>query len=148
RFARERAAQVAREDRPLPHGEDAGFRPGRADHGGDVPRCEYLRPRQRLQGVAHGDEAARIGGKPALLDPGRGVRSGCPYRGLRLEVFAAVELDSVFVRGNDLSATVHRDAALAENASDAAARAVASEDGQLAEQRELRSGPGKSVPHG
>src|SRR4029077_12693560 len=33
RFARERAAQIARENRPLPDGKDAGFRPGLADHG-------------------------------------------------------------------------------------------------------------------
>src|SRR5213082_1483824 len=38
--------------------------------------------------------------------------------------------------------------ASAEDASDTAARAVSGEDGQLAEQRELRGGSGESVPHG
>src|SRR5205814_8468 len=88
------------------------------------------------------------GGEPALRDPRRGVRSGCPYRGLSLEAPAAIELDPVFAGGNDLSAEVHRDAASAEDASDTAARAVSGEDGQLAEQRELRGGSGESVPHG
>src|SRR5882724_862704 len=147
-IARERAAQVAREDRPLPNGENAGFGPGLADHGRNVPRGEYLRARPRLQRIAHRDKAARVSGESALRDPWRRVRSGCPHRGLRLEAFAAFELEPVFARGKDLSAGAHRDAALTENTHDAAARAVAGEDGQLAEQRELRAGSGKSVPHG
>src|SRR5438552_14718828 len=95
-FARERAAQVVCEYRPLPHGENAGFGPGLADHARNISRGEYLRPRARLQRIAHRDEAARVGGEPTLRDPWRGVRPGCPHCGLRLEAFAAVELEPVF----------------------------------------------------
>src|SRR2546429_264049 len=63
-------------------------------------------------------------------------------------MLAALELEPVFARGNDLLAGVHRNPALAEDTRHSAARAVASEDGQLAEQREFRGDPGKRVPHG
>src|SRR5882724_2505991 len=58
-IARERAAQVARENRPLPNGENAGFGPGLADHGCNVsltatkPRASVASPLCAIHGGAY-----------------------------------------------------------------------------------------------
>src|SRR5436190_6454583 len=54
------AAQVARENRPLPHGENPGFRPGLADHGRDVPRGEYRSEEHTSELQSHSDLVCRL----------------------------------------------------------------------------------------
>src|ERR1700674_2013978 len=63
-------------------------------------------------------------------------------------MLAAVEFHPVFARAEDLSAGVHRDPAGAEDAHYRAARAVAREDGPLAEQPEFRGDCGEPLVHG
>src|SRR6266446_4359890 len=106
--------------------------------------------RPRLQRLAHGDEAARVGGEAALRDPRRRARSGRPDGRLGVEALAAFELEPAFAYGDDPPARANRDAARAQDAPDPAAHAriVAGEDAGIVEQGELDADPAQRVLHG
>ncbi len=71
RAAGQRRLKIARQRRPLPHGENAGLGARRLDHCRGVSRREDLRMRRRPQLRRDGDKPGRVHRKTAILEKDR-----------------------------------------------------------------------------